>query len=65
MNGEHIFIGLELNISKEIKKIVCDKNIIANIYRIQANGSIMFGYFFILFIDLILKSKSLCLGSVR
>ena len=25
----------------------------------------MFGYFFILFIDLILKSKSLCLGSVR
>ena len=31
----------------------------ANIYRMQAYGSIMFEYFYIRFIDLVLKSKSL------
>ena len=44
--------GVE-NIPKEIKKSMI------NISRIQAYDSIMFGYFYIGFIDFILKSKSL------
>ena len=36
-----------------------NKNIIANVYRIQANDSIMWEYFCIGFIDFILKGKSL------
>ena len=36
-----------------------NKNIITNIYRIQANDSIMCGYFCTGFIDFILKGKSL------
>ena len=35
------------------------KNIIINIYRIQAYNSIMCGYFCIVFIDFIIKGKSL------
>ena len=42
--------GIE-HISKEVKKIVNNKNIIANIFRIQAYDSIMCGYFCIGFID--------------
>ena len=34
------------------------KNVMATIYRIQANDSIMCGYFCIRFIDFMLKSKS-------
>ena len=44
--------GVE-NIPKEIKKSII------NIYRIQAYDSVMFQYFYIAFIDFILKSKSL------
>ena len=44
--------GVE-NIPKEIKKSII------NIYRIQAYDSVMFRYFYIAFIDFILKSKSL------
>ena len=36
-----------------------NKNIISNIYRIQAYNSIMCGYFFVGFIDFVLKGKSL------
>ena len=36
--------GVE-HIPKEIKKIIVNKNIIANIYRKQAYNSIMCGYF--------------------
>ena len=36
-----------------------NKNIITNIYRIQAYDSMMCGYFCIGFIDFILKGKSL------
>ena len=50
--------GVE-NIPKEIKKFIGNKNIITNIYRIQAYDSIMCGYFLIGFIDFMLKSKSL------
>ena len=46
-------------IPKEIKKSIGNKNIITNIYRIQAYDSIMCGYFCIGFIDFMLKGKSL------
>ena len=47
------------HIPKEIKNFIDDKNIIANIFRIQAYDSIMCGYFCIGFIDFILKGNSL------
>ena len=50
--------GVE-HIPKEIKKSIGKKNIITNIYRIQAYNSIMCGYFCIGFIDFMLKGKSL------
>ena len=50
--------GVE-NIPKENKKIIGNKNNIGNIYRVQAQYSIMCGYFCIGFIDLMLKGKSL------
>ena len=36
-----------------------NKNIITNIYRIQGNGLILCGYFYIGFIDFMLEGKSL------
>ena len=45
-------------ILKEIKKFIGNKNIIANIYRIQAYDLIMSGCFSIGFIDFMLKIKS-------
>ena len=50
--------GVE-HIPEEIKNFIRNKNIIANIYRIQAYDSIMCGYFCIGFIDFTLKCKSL------
>ena len=50
--------GVE-NIPKENRKFTENKNIIRNIYRIQAYHSIMCGYLFIGFIDFTLKGKSL------
>ena len=47
------------HIPKEIRKFIGNKNIITNIYRVQACNSIMCGYFCIGFIDFILKGKSL------
>ena len=47
------------NIPKEIRKFIKHKNITPNIYRIQAHDSIMCGYFYIGFIDLMLKGTSL------
>ena len=47
------------HIPKEIKKFIDNKNIIANICRIQVYGSIMWGYICIGFIDFIFKGKSL------
>ena len=44
--------GIE-HISKEVKKCVNNKNIIANIFRIQAYDSVICGYFCIGFIDYI------------
>ena len=51
--------GVE-HISKEVKKIVNNnKNIIGNIFRIQAYDSVMCGYFCIAFIDYMFMGKSL------
>ena len=50
--------GIE-HIQKEIKKFINNKNIIANIFRIQAYDSVMCGYFCIGFINYIFKGKSL------
>ena len=47
------------HIQKEIKKLTGNKNIITNVYRIQAYDSIMCRYFCIGFIDFMLKGKSL------
>ena len=47
------------NIPKEIKRFIGNKNIITNIYRIQAYDSILCEYFCIGFIDFLLKGKSL------
>ena len=50
--------GIE-HISKEVKKFVNNKSIIANIFRIQAHGSVICGYFCIGFIDYMFMGKSL------
>ena len=61
MKNEVIYFdsfGVE-HIPKEIKKFIGNKNIKANIYRIQANNSIMCGYFYIGFIDFMFAGKTL------
>ena len=50
--------GVE-HVSKEIKRFIEHKNIKTNIFRIQANNSIMCGYFCIGFIDFMFASKTL------
>ena len=50
--------GVE-HIAKEIKKFINNKNIIANIYRVQNYDSIMCGYFCMGFINYMFKSKRL------
>ena len=47
------------HIPKEIKKFINNKNIIANIFRIQAYDSVMCGYFCIGFINYMFMGKSL------
>ena len=62
MNGNNVIyfdsFGVE-HIPKEIKKSIRNKNIITNIYIIQAYDFIMCGYFCVGFNDFMLKSKSL------
>ena len=50
--------GLE-HIPKEIKTFINNKDIMANIFRIQAYDSVMWRYFSIGFINYTFKSKSL------
>ena len=50
--------GVE-HILKEIRKFIRTKNIMINIYRIQAYDSVMHRYFCIRFIDFMFKGKSL------
>ena len=49
--------GVE-HVPEEIKEFVGNKNIIANIFRVQANNSVMCGYFCIGFIDFMLTGKN-------
>ena len=48
--------GVE-HIPKEIRKFIGSKNIITNIYKLQAYDSIIWGYFCIVFINFVLKVK--------
>ena len=50
--------GVE-HIPEQIKKIIGNRNIKVNIYRVQANNSVMCGYFCIGFIDFMLVGKTL------
>ena len=50
--------GVE-HVPEEIKEFVGNKNIKANIFRIQTNDSVMCGYFCTGFIDFMLASKKL------
>ena len=62
MNGNNIIYCDSFrteHIPKEVKKFKGNKNILTNIYRIQAYDSIMCGYFCFRFIDFMLKGKSL------
>ena len=47
------------HVSKEIRKFIGQKNIKTNILRIQADSSIMCGYFCIAFIDFMFAGKTL------
>ena len=47
------------HIPEEINKFISNKKIKASIFRIQANDSIMCGYFCIEFINYMLKGKTL------
>ena len=47
------------HIPKEIKKFINNKNLIANIFRLQAYDSVMCRYFCIGFIDFMLKDNNL------
>ena len=51
---------MELNtFQKKSKKFINDKNVIANIFRLQAYDSVTQCYFYIVFIDYMFKGKSL------
>ena len=50
--------GVE-HIPEEIKEFIGNKNIKANIFRVQENDSVMCGYFCIGFIDFMLAGKKL------
>ena len=60
-NNEVVYFGsfdVE-HVPKEIKRFIGHKNIKTNIFRIQADNSIMRGYFFIGFIDVMFAGRSL------
>ena len=62
MNGNNIIyfdIFWVEHITTEIRKLIGNKNIITNIYRIQIYEPIIYGYFCIGLIDLMLEGKSL------
>ena len=50
--------GVE-HVPEEINEFVGNKNIIVNIFRVQANNSVMCGYFCIGFIDFMLAGRKL------
>ena len=62
MNGDNVTYFESFRVQhfpKEMKKVIGNQNIITNIYRIQKYDSIMCGYFYIEFIDFMLKRNSL------
>ena len=50
--------GVE-HVHKELEEFIGNKNIIANIFRVQANNSVICGYFCIGFTDFMLAGKKL------
>ena len=56
VNGDNV---TNFDIPKEIKKFTRNKNIITNIYRMQAYDSIMFGYFCFGFVYFMFEKKNL------
>ena len=46
------------HVPEEIKEFAGNKNMIAKIFRVQANDSVMCGYFYIGFIDFMLAGKN-------
>ena len=50
--------GVE-HVPEEINEFVGNKNIITNIFRVQANNSVICGYFCIGFIDFMLEGEKL------
>ena len=55
-NRDDVEQGVE-HVPEKIKEFVGNKNIKANIFRVQANDSVMFGYFCKGFIDFMLGGK--------
>ena len=47
------------HVPEEIEKFIGNKNIKANVFRVQANNSITCGYFCVRFIDFMLAGKTL------
>ena len=47
------------HVPEEIKEFVANKNIIANIFQVHVNNSVMLGYFCIGFIDFMLSGKKI------
>ena len=54
-----VSIALVMNIPEDIKEFIGNKNIKTNIFRVQANNSIMCGYFCTGFIDFMVADKKL------
>ena len=50
--------GVE-HVPEELKEFIWNKNIIPNIFRVQANDSVMCGYFCIGFINFMIAGKKL------
>ena len=53
-----LLFGAE-HVPEEIKEFVGNENIIANIFRVQANNPVMCGYFCMEFIDFMVAGKKL------
>ena len=47
------------HVAEEIKEFIGNKNIKANILQVQANYSVMYGYFWIGFIDFMLAGRKM------
>ena len=54
-----LFFSIALVLNMFLKKFVGNENIKANIFRVQANDSVMWGDFCIRFVDFMLTGKKL------